>query len=208
MKSKTNQGGLSSKVTALKTVNIYPDPNPSHCPVRIFEKYVSLLPKEGCHEELYLHPLTKLNSTQWFSDQPLGVNTLRDTVKRLANAAGLEGKFINHSLRATAASRMYQAGVPEKFIKEVTGHKSDAVQMYEHTSEQMKRRVSAMLSKPTEIDLTGNNEHVTTYKMMKPDVHPVLQCIQSSGLTEIIENIPKENVKSMKLNVEIECYEK
>ena len=69
-------------------------------------------------------------------------------VKHLATAAGLAGKFTNHSLRATAASRMYQAGIPEKFIKEITSHKSDAVHCYEQTLDSMKRKVSATMSNP------------------------------------------------------------
>ena len=41
----------------------------------------------------------------------------------------------NHSLRATAATRMFAAGVPEKVDAEFTGHKSlNALHQYERTS--------------------------------------------------------------------------
>ncbi len=111
-------------------------------------------------------------------------------VKCLALAAGLAGKFANHSLRATTASRMYQAGVPRKFIKEITGHKSDMVHCYKCTSDQMKYKVSATMSnpgtnteslveKPAEVDLTEDNvERTKTYKKLWKDVHPLLQCVQ------------------------------
>ena len=42
---------------------------------------------------------------------------------------------MNHSLRVTGASIMYQAGVPEKLIQERMGHLStDGVRHYEHTT--------------------------------------------------------------------------
>ena len=140
-------------------------------------------------------------------------------VKCLATAAGLTGKFTNHSLRATAASRMYQDGVPEKFIKEITGHKSDVVCCYEHTSDSMKRKVSATMSnpnfsvnqeeKPDEVDLTEDKvECSKTFKKLCPDIHPLLQCMQSSGINEIVNSIPGKCMKSVKVQVEIECKEK
>ncbi len=66
-------------------------------------------------------------------------------MKRMANEAGLPGKFTNHSLHATAATRLYQEGIPEKLIKEITGHRSEAVRDYEHTGEKMKQSVSTAL---------------------------------------------------------------
>ena len=44
--------------------------------------------------------------------------------------AKLEGKFMNHSLQATSASRMYEFKIPEQIIKEVAGHHSDCVRVY------------------------------------------------------------------------------
>ena len=51
--------------------------------------------------------------------------------------AGIAQKKINHSLRVPGASAMFTAGVPEKMIKSVTGHKlSKALAIYEHPSVQ------------------------------------------------------------------------
>ncbi len=154
--------------------------------------------------------MTKVTPTQWYSDRPMGINSLRDMVKHLACTAGLQGKFMNYSLRATSATRMYDAGVPEKHIKEVPGHKSDAVCTYERTSEKMKCKVSATLSKPTEIDLSESphKEKITSYKKLKPNEHPLLQCLQSSGIQEYVESVLKESVKSVKVHIEIECHDK
>lgn len=55
-------------------------------------------------------------------------------MKKLCSNAGLVGYFTNHSLRATAATRMYSADLPEQLICEKTGHRSEAVREYKRTS--------------------------------------------------------------------------
>ncbi|XP_071119253.1 uncharacterized protein [Haliotis cracherodii] len=72
--------------------------------------------------------------------------TLQVTVKRLCKTSGIEGMKINHSLRATAATRLYQGDVDEQMICEITGHRSDAVRNYKRTSDNQKATVSDILS--------------------------------------------------------------
>ena len=45
-------------------------------------------------------------------------------VKKISNAAEIEGKFTNHRLRASVAITLFQSKAPEKVIQEFTGHKS------------------------------------------------------------------------------------
>ena len=45
-------------------------------------------------------------------------------VKDICADAGIGGNKSNHTLRATGATELYQAGVPEKVIQERTGHLS------------------------------------------------------------------------------------
>ena len=59
---------------------------------------------------------------------------------------GVEGKYTNHSLRATSASRMYHRGVPEQVIKEVTGHKSDCVRYYKRTNDDIRKEASNVIA--------------------------------------------------------------
>lgn len=86
-----------------------------------------------------MYPVSKhrQTTTTWYSENPVGVNTLKATVKRLAKEAKLEGHFTNHSLRLTAATRLYQAGVDEQTIMEYTGHKSEAVRLYKRPSDKI-----------------------------------------------------------------------
>ena len=42
----------------------------------------------------------------------------------ISERAKLAVRYTNHSLRATAATRMFASGIPEKVVGEVTGHRS------------------------------------------------------------------------------------
>ena len=52
-------------------------------------------------------------------------------------------KLCTFSLRATGASALFNAGVPERLIRDVTRQKSNALHLYEHPTEQQKKQVSA-----------------------------------------------------------------
>ena len=71
---------------------------------------------------------------EWYADVRVGINTITKVVKNMCSKAGLEGFYSNHSLRATAATRMYAAYLPEQLICEKTGHRSEAVRSYKRTS--------------------------------------------------------------------------
>lgn len=47
---------------------------------------------------------------------PVGHNKLESTVKRLCDSRGLCGYRMNHSFRATTATRLYEHGVDEQLI--------------------------------------------------------------------------------------------
>ena len=50
----------------------------------------------------------------------------------MCEQAGREGKFTNRSLRASAATALFQSDAPEKVIQEFTGHRSvKALRQYE-----------------------------------------------------------------------------
>lgn len=60
---------------------------------------------------------------EWFTRNPVGHNTLAQTVPNLCKAAGIKGYFTNHSLKATTVTRGITKGIPEKFVMERTGHR-------------------------------------------------------------------------------------
>ena len=59
--------------------------------------------------------------------------------------ANIVGKT-NHSLRATGATALFQKGVPERIIQNVTGHRSlEALRSYERISLSQHQEVSKIL---------------------------------------------------------------
>ena len=75
--------------------------------------------------------LEETNSTRWF---------------RKCVDAGISGNKTNHSLRATGASQLFQANVPEKVIQERTGHRSlEALWLYEKTTTEQHQAVAQVL---------------------------------------------------------------
>jgi integrase len=74
-----------------------------------------------------------------------GTCTLTQIVGRLCKGAGLERFRSNHSLRATAASRLYDKKFDEQLICETTGHRSKAVRSYKRTNEVQKMDISNAL---------------------------------------------------------------
>ena len=116
---------------------------PLSCSSSITQKF---LVKRKC-SALYLRPLARPRKCDgaWFADRAMGINALQSVVKDLCARGGLEGFYTNHSLRATSATRMYNANVQEQVIQEVTGHRSLAVRGYKKTSISQKRTASEAL---------------------------------------------------------------
>ncbi|VDI04181.1 Hypothetical predicted protein [Mytilus galloprovincialis] len=108
-------------------------------------------PEKNPKHAFYLKPLSKPTGQVWFAAMPVGINMLTQTIARLCKEAGLKGFRSNHSLRATAATRLYEDGQDEQLISEITGHKSNAVREYKRTNTEMKRRaIQTINSKPSE----------------------------------------------------------
>ena len=116
--------------------------------------------------------------------QRVGINMLKNIVSELCAQSGIELYYTNHSLRATAITRMFNSGIPEKVIAETCGHRSTkALRLYEHTSEQQKQDVTKIInSTDTTIQaVEGVGNHDLDKKSLdnKPDVLPYEDAAQS-----------------------------
>ena len=87
----------------------------------------------------------RVPSDVWYMDAPVGVHTLQETVKKMCKEGGFVEKFTNHSLRATAATRLYAAGVDEQLIAEKTGNRSNAIRAYKRTCDEQQIKLSEIL---------------------------------------------------------------
>ena len=142
---KTNKGGIKHRKIEAKCVDIYPFENSDRCPVRLIEQYMSLLPDSSSSHAFYLQPLANYTHECWYRDRAVGVNKLQSCVKDLCKRAGFRGNYSNHSLRATAATRLYHNNCDEQLIQEVTGHRSLVVRSYKRTCQSQRRLASECL---------------------------------------------------------------
>ena len=142
--SKTIQGGLKHRKLTPKVSRAYANVQcPEKCIVRIVKSYIERCPKEALDNAFYLKPLQNYEQKKfWYCSVPLGHNTLKNVVQSMMKEAGVDGFFTNHSLRATAATRLFQENVDDKLIRGVTGHRSESLQSYKRVSDKQLAKVS------------------------------------------------------------------
>ena len=85
---------------------------------------------------------------------------------------------MNHSLRATTTTRLYDNNVDEQLICETTGHRSTAVHKYKSTSAEQKEHKSAILH--------GNKK--------SPAKHILVASVNSSTENSVGQDMPTISV--------------
>jgi hypothetical protein len=143
--SKNNTGGLQQlkKRQANKVIRHYADPLlGSKCFVALLDLYLSKRPDFPADsvdsDAFYLRPVERcVEGKPWFYARAMGHNTLKSMLKTMFKEAQINAdKITNHSLRATATTRMIDAGIPEKVIMDRTGHHSvDGLKPYCRTTD-------------------------------------------------------------------------
>ncbi len=116
---KNNPGGLAHFKQEAKRVPIYSNSKAGDkCHIHILDLYFSKLPPDAWKKDyFYARPLPNVPSDPdkpWFSPVPMGKNMLATMLKNMCSEAQIDGRKTNHSLRATGASELFQAGVTEK----------------------------------------------------------------------------------------------
>ncbi len=151
-----------------------------------------LLPDPKCNA-LYKYELPpgKVTAHTWYQDRPLGINAIAKVVNTLMTRAGIPGRFTNHSLRVTAATRMFNAGVEEQVVKERTGHKSDAVHAY--------KRMSDSVLEQAENAAIGEKSKVP--KRVGKDDEEGLGSMSGSALYDMFHKVGGKTVKSIHFKV-------
>ena len=94
-----------------------------------------------------------------------GHNKLKIVVSEIMSDAGFDGYYTNLSLRATTATRLFRANIPEQLIMEQTVHRSYAMFVYKRSSDEQKAKVSPVL------------------QLQRPQ--PVV--VESSSISEVVE---------------------
>ena len=143
-----NKSGSNPKA-ANKVVPVYASPESRpQCLVYLLDTYLSKLPQGAkAPDTFYLRPVGKIPSNPavpWYECAPVGKEKLRKFLSTMCKEAGIHGKT-NHSLRAKGASAMFNTDVPEKLIRDVTGHQSNALNLYERPTLEQRQSVSRVL---------------------------------------------------------------
>ena len=61
----------------------------------------------------------------WYENRPLGVNKLGDMMKNISMEADLSQKYTNHCVRATAITLWSNAGLANRHIMAISGHRNE-----------------------------------------------------------------------------------
>ena len=159
--TKTHDGGLNDMKHKHKEVVIFPNKNnPTRDLVYLVDKYMGLCPPMYSKNNFYLKPLQKPTPAQWYGNQVLGEKLIAKILPEMMEEAGYKGFYTGHSLRRSGGSRLFQAGVQRKIVKECTGHTSDAVDKYQITSNNQKQIVSEIV--PGQHDIKPKPQTATT----------------------------------------------
>ncbi|XP_011408773.1 PREDICTED: uncharacterized protein KIAA1958-like [Amphimedon queenslandica] len=146
--SKNNVHFFTDAKMKNKVVAAYAQPGSSRCLVSLLDRYLPLLPSGT--EHVYMRPAKEFSAdSPAYYRQRVGINTIKKFVHLITSGAGLVG-YTNHCLRATAMTRMFNSGVPEKVIADKSGHRSlDGLRAYEHPNEELYRAAEEIISDPT-----------------------------------------------------------
>ena len=128
--SKT-MDGLGNSDWRATVPRIYSD-GAERDPINVYEEFVRRRPTTSRANDspFYLTPVPtkrilpdEINSA-WSYATPMGQNTLGQLMKRACDAAGIDGKKTNHSLRKSTIKTLQTAGVAPHKICQITGHKN------------------------------------------------------------------------------------
>jgi len=61
----------------------------------------------------------------WYEERPMGVNALANMMKTISKEALLSKVYTNHSVRATAITLWSNAGIPNRHIMAISGHRNE-----------------------------------------------------------------------------------
>ena len=177
--------------------------HPDKCFVYLFKKYTSLCPQGA--SAFYLQPATHPTDKQWYTLKPVGHNSITKTISRLCKSAGIGGYKTNNSLRATAATRLYESGVDEQMVMEVTGHRSlEGVRSYKRTSGLQRKVLSDILNNTSKDPTLPQNKQPQTpqNQQLQLVTQPNVSCSHLSSIEKQEVSIPSHPASITDTHVE------
>lgn len=163
--TKTRSGENPRDVRVVKPKLWANETNTDRCPIVVYKKYAEKRPTGYSAPE---HPFYIASTTihhpspcdVWFKRNPVGVNKLATTMKRMSLNAGLNPhkKLSNHSARKYLVQKLNDNNVPANHIMQISGHKNiHSINNYSHINENQHRQISSVLySNPSTVE-SGSN---------------------------------------------------
>ncbi|KAJ8316763.1 hypothetical protein KUTeg_005709 [Tegillarca granosa] len=144
--TKNHQGDLSDKSFETKPRMYATGEN--DCPVLAFKKYIEK--RNPSSQYFFQQPRPRVTESDniWYTIRPVGEKSLNNFMKQISEAAKLSKVYTNHSVRASTVKILAHAGVPNREIMKITGHKCEAsLDSYNaDSSDKQKRSYSGVLS--------------------------------------------------------------
>ena len=121
--SKNHPGGLNDVQSQEKEARMYQteDENDGS---KALELYLAKI-NPNC-TAFFQYPKRNFNYEDevWYENKQIGVNSLDNMMKAISKEAGLSKVYTNHSVRATAITLWSNAGVENRHIMAISGHKN------------------------------------------------------------------------------------
>ena len=130
----------------------------------------------------------------WYESSPVGKNKLGSMVKEMCIEGNISTKS-NHSLRATGATAMLDANVPDKIFQNTTGHRSlESLRKYQKMSLEQHQAVSKVLMST----VNHQNAALVSKESNIGDcgIRSVLRNLTNCSIGNIIVNINRKDKES------------
>ena len=173
---------------------IYPnDINPERCVVRLLDLYLERR-SVNTVPSLFLsvnHNFERgdKGASNWYANQPMGVETLSSVVKTLAKQANLgAGRYTNHSTKKTIAGNMKAVGLPDDFTCFFTNHKDSQTlrKHYNRVNADQQRAVCQILQNP--------KQFIPSYRLEDPLSTLPFNASAQSRAAQVVSTISKKPV--------------
>jgi hypothetical protein len=128
--------------------------NKADCPVQALRKNLSKRNPTTDHFSQLSRPTINDRDLTWYTSRPIREKMLNNMMKNISKMANLAHNYTNHFVRATTVNIRDHAGISDREIMTITGHKCDASLTSYHTNQQ-KRKYAALLQGLHERPTTG-----------------------------------------------------
>ena len=122
--TKNHPGGIADVPSTEKLIRMY-ETDEVNDGFKALKLYMSKLNPES--ESFFQYPRKNwsFDDNIWYEARPVGVNSLDSMMKNISKAASLSQLYTNHSVRATAITLWSNAGIPNRHIMAISGHRNE-----------------------------------------------------------------------------------